>query len=208
MPLITDIIQQKKNKNYYSIFGDNEYLFSLSSIDLNYLQLKRNDNISEERLNDLVKTFSLQKAKNYAYKLLSRKAYSKKALIEKLKNRFSEKVSNEVINDLKRLDYINDKKLIIEYARNKLQLKPMGPFKLKQELLNKKFDMDLIKNTIDKIFQEYDEYDLARKVFNKRFENIKTCKDQKILNKIKNYLLSNGFNINTIIEIIKKIRAE
>ena len=175
---------------------------------MNYLRLKINDNIPREKLNEFIKIFSLQKAKDYAYRLLSRKAYSEMALKEKLRSKFPDNISEKVIKNLKKLSYINDKKLIIEYARNKLRIKPMGPFKLRQELFNQKFDMDLIKDTIDNIFQEYDEYELAIKVFNKRFEKIKNYKDQKILNKIKNYLLSKGFNINIIIKIIQEKRIE
>ena len=75
-----------------------------------------------------------------------------------------------------------------------------------QKLFNKKFDMDLIKSTVDKVFQEYDEYELAQKLFNHRFKDIKKCNDIKMLNKIKNYLLSNGFNFNTVIRLLKEIK--
>jgi len=206
MPVITDIIRQKKNKNYYSIFIDNKYLFSLSLSDLNFLQLKINDSISEEKANKMAETFSLQKAKDYAYRLLSRKSYSEKAMKEKLESRFSIKISEKVIKNLKKQKYINDKTLLLEYAKNKIQLKPMGPFKLQQDLISKKFNIDQVKKTVEKIFQEFNEYELAKQVFEKRFKNIKKTKDIKVLNKVKNYLMSHGFNISIAIKIIEEIK--
>lgn len=206
MPIISDIVPQKKNKNYYSVFVDNKYLFSLSVSDLNFLHLKVNDTITEERLDNLIHIYSLQKAKDYAYRLISRKAYSEEALKEKLNNKFPENITIKVINDLKELNYINDKVFINDYVRNKIELKPMGPWKLKQDLTNKKFSEALVKEAIQKIFQEYDEFELALKVFNKKFKNINKTNDLKELNKIKNYLLSNGFNSNVVIRVINGVR--
>ncbi len=205
MPVVTDIVRQKKNKKYYSIFIENNYLFSLSSDDLNFLQIKINDNISKEKLDNYVKLFSLQKARDYAFRLVSRKSYSERAMKEKLDGKFPEKITNEVIKDLKRLNYIDDRKLILEYAKNKLRLKPMGPFKLKQNLYNKKFEMGLIDSAVGEAFQEYDEYDLALKVFDKRYKGKKIKIDFKLKKKIKDYLFSNGFSSDVVMKVIREI---
>ncbi len=206
MPVITDIVNQKKRKNYYSIFVNNKYLFSLFSSDLNFLQLKIDDTISEERLNDLITIYSLQKAMDYSFRLLSRKSYSEKAIKEKLESRYPDNITKKVIDKLKESNYINDDKLIYDYAKNKIELRPMGRWKLQQDLFNKKFNLDLVKKTIDRVYKEYDEEELCLKVFEKKFKNLKKCKDIKELNKIKNYLLSNGFEINTIFKIINNLK--
>src|SRR5208283_3663733 len=101
MPIISDIVQQKKKKNYYSVFIDNEYSFSLSEADLNFLQLKINDNIPQEKLNSFINLYSIQKAKDYAYSLISRKSYSEKEFYTKLIQKFPEKTVQIVIQDLK-----------------------------------------------------------------------------------------------------------
>ncbi|MBU1076798.1 MAG: recombination regulator RecX [Spirochaetes bacterium] len=205
MGIISDIVPQKRNKNYFSVYIDNKYSFSLSSSDLNFLKLKVNDTLTEERVNDLIRIYSLQKAKDYAYKILSRKAYSEKAMFEKLVTKYNEKIAAEVLKGLKELDYINDEKLIYEYAKGKIEFRPMGRWKLKQDLTQKKFDADMIRSAIDKIFNEVDEFELAMKVFNKKFGNIKKV-DSKMLMKIKNHLLSNGFDSQIVIKIIQELR--
>ena len=125
-------------------------------------------------------------------------------MMEKLLIKFPENIGDMVMENLKEQNYIDDKKFILDYSRNKLQLKPMGPYKLKQELYKKKFNMGLIKDTLNTVFQEFDEYKLAIQLFEKRFHNNKFSKDQKTVNKIKNYFLSNGFNMNIVIKILKK----
>lgn len=202
MPIITDIVRQKKNKGYYSIFVDGNYLFSISTSDLNFLNLKINDDITKKRLDELIRIYSLQKAKDYAYNLLSRKSYSRIEMKDKLLNRFPQKVTDQVIKDLISLEYINDEKIIKEYAINKIQIRPMGPWKLRQDLIQRKFDLNLVEKTIQELFQQYDEFELAEKVFEKKYKNLASCNDIKFLNKIKNYLLSNGFNMHVVLELI------
>lgn len=202
MPVITDIVQQQKNKNYYSIFIDQQYSFSLSIADLNYLQLKINSKITREKLDYYLNTYALQQAKDHAYRLLSRKSYSQQEMLEKLITKYNEKICHKVIRDLKALNYLNDKELIYAYAQNKIELKPRGRLKLQQELRQKKFPEDLIIQTLEKIYQQYDEYELALQLFHKRFKSVKDHSDIKTLNKIKNFLLSNGFTFNIINRII------
>lgn len=208
MPVITDILSQKKNKKYYSIYVDNIYSFSLSQDDLDFLQLKKNTTLSQDKLQTLIHTYALQKAKNYAYKLVAGKSYSEKEIRDKLIEKFPEKISMELVEDLKNYGYINDEKLIYVYAKNKIELKPMGKMKLKNILYNKKFDESLIQQTLDKVYHHFNEQEMAQQLVEKHFKKIKDKDSIKIKNKIKNYLLSNGFNYDTINTIIQGSQKE
>jgi len=202
MPLITDIVPQKNNKKFFSIFVDVKYMFSLSSEDLSFLNLKINENISQRKLNELIEEYVLQKAKNYAYRLISHKMYSEMGLKEKLLNRYPEFVADKVLKSLKKLGYINDKRFIYEYAKNRVETKLIGPLKLLYDLLNNKFDRELVKTTVGKVYNEIDEYKIIKKLFEKKFKDLKLKRDVKMLNKIKNYFLSRGFTFETISRII------
>ncbi len=206
MPVITDIVQHKKNKKFFSVFIDGEYKFSLSEPDLKFLNLKINDKISEDKLNFLIDTYVTQKAFDAAYKLLSRKAVSENFLIEKLKQKdIDESVISTVVSRLKDMGYINDERLIREYAFDKVQYKLIGPRKLYYELMNKKFKPELISKTVSEVFNEIDETDIARQAFEYRFKNLSEVKDIKIIKKIESYLLSRGFSHNVVFDLVKNI---
>jgi len=207
MPLITSIVQNKKNKKFYSVFIDGKFRFSLSENDLTFLDLKENQNISRDKLNQFVEEYSIQKARRYAYLLVSKKLYSKNKFIEKLQNKkFPEETINKIIEELKEYKYINDRELIYEYAKNKVELKPMGRYRLQRELFNQRFKEDDIKECLERIYTEFDEGELAQKAVAARFKKSLDNVDEGLLKKINNFLLSRGFNYDIINDIIKSIR--
>jgi len=209
MPIITNIIQNKKNKKFFSVYIDNNFKFSLTSADLNYLALKVGEEISEEKLKYLESEYLLQKAREYVYNLISKKTYTERALIEKLKSKnFSENIINQITNELKNYKYLNDEEFIYEYARAKIEEKPMGKYRLKQELFNKKFDENLIKECIEKIYKEFNEEELAQKALNSKFKNLKENFNEKLVQKIYNFLLSRGFSYEIINNIVSRLKKE
>jgi len=90
------------------------------------------------------------------------------------------------------------------WAQFRLQNKPIGRYKLNQELRLKGIKQDIIQKVIDKTYKEIDELTLARnlikeKIVSSEIKNIRI--DPK---KIYNYLLRRGFSI----EISKNICNE
>lgn len=209
MPVITDIVQHKKNKKYYSIYLDGKFRFSLSENDLIFLDLKKGQLLPQEKVDYLIQEYGLQKARNYVYSLISKKNYSENLMREKLKNKnYSDEIIEKIIDELKEYDYINDEKFIYEYAQNKIESKPMGRYRLKAELFNKKFDEPLIKECIEKIYQEYNERELAEKAIKLHFKKLPLEIDEKFVVKLKNFLLSRGFSFEIINEVISEIKNE
>ncbi len=207
MPVITNIVQQKKNKKFYSIYVDGEFKFSLPENDLSFLGLREDQVIPKEKLDFFVQKYALQKARDYAYSLISKKAYSENSLREKLQNKnYPNEIIEKIIDELKEFNYINDKELIYEYAKSKIQLKPMGKYRLKSELYNKKFDEILIKECIEKIYQKYDEKSLAERAVKEHFKNMPEKIDENFLHKINNFLLSRGFSYETIQDVILSVK--
>ncbi|MBN1897992.1 MAG: regulatory protein RecX [Spirochaetes bacterium] len=207
--LISDIVQQKRNKKYFSIYVDGHFQFSLSQSDLDFLDLKKGDSISREKLDALIKEYALQKARDYAFTLLSKKSYSKKQFTEKLENKkYPPKIIRTVIEELEKSNYINDQEFIYQYTRDKIQQKPMGRFRLKNELWQKKFDEPLIKECVEKVYEEIDERQLARQALKSRFKKIPQKMTREILNKINNFLLARGFSYEIIYDIIDDLKKD
>jgi len=127
--------------------------------------------------------------------LLSRRIYSRYEISGKLKNKgYPEKIIAELIFWLEDNNYINDELFAEMWAQFRLQNKPIGRYKLNQELRTKGIKQDIIQKVIDKTYKEMDELTLAHnlikeKIVASEIRNIRI--DPK---KIYNYLLRRGFS--------------
>ena len=127
--------------------------------------------------------------------LLSRRLYSRYEISGKLKNKgYPEKIITELIFWLEDNNYINDELFAEMWAQFRLQNKPIGRYKLNQELRTKGIKRDIIQKVINKIYKEMDELTLAHnlikeKIVASEIKNIRV--DPK---KIYNFLLRRGFS--------------
>ena len=78
MPVITDISQQLKNKDIYSVFIDGKFALSLSSSQLAEQSLKTDQHISAQQLGKLKELYTGSKCYNSAlrYSALSPRSTS------------------------------------------------------------------------------------------------------------------------------------
>jgi regulatory protein len=91
------------------------------------------------------------------------------------------------------------------WAKFRLQNKPIGRYKLNQELRLKGIKQDIIQKVIDKTYKEIDELTLARnlikdKIVSSEIKNIRI--DPK---KIYNFLLRRGFSVEVSKNIYHKL---
>ncbi len=145
------------------------------------------------------------RGKEYLLRLLSRRIYSRYEILKKLNNKgYPENIIANLILWLENKNYINDELFAEMWAQFRLQNKPIGRYKLNQELRIKGIKQDIIKKVIDKTYNEIDELTLARnlikdKIVSSEIKNIRI--DPK---KIYNLLLRRGFSV----EVSKNIYDE
>lgn len=145
------------------------------------------------------------RGKEYLLRLLSRRIYSRYEMSRKLNNKgYPENIISNLIFWLEDNNYINDELFAKMWAQFRLQNKPIGRYKLNQELRLKGIKQDIIKKVIDKTYNDIDELTLARnlikdKIVSSEIKNIRI--DPK---KIYNFLLRRGFSV----EVSKNIYHE
>lgn len=110
-----------------------------------------------------------------------------------LRKKTSEDLIAQVVGKLKQENLINDTEFVTWWLEQRADFNPRGKLALKQELLQKGIDKELIETELAKIKQE--EYkNLARKVLSKKSNPDK----QKLLA----LLIRRGFNYQTAREVI------
>ena len=203
---ITKIEEQKKHKNRMSVFLDGKFAFGIDNFSLFKLKLKENDEISKDRLSEILETVVFEDAKSYALKLLSLRAYTEKNMLSKLKDRTeNETVSQNVIEFLKEYGYINDEDFAFRYAEECLNFKKYGRKKIKYKLMEKGISADLAETAVNNLEDNEKETENLLALAEKK---LKGDFDIKNVMKTKRYLASRGYSFDDIERAIKNLLNE
>ncbi len=105
---------------------------------------------------------------DYAYRLLGQRAYSTHDLAAKMRGKgFTPQVVEQAVERLTTQGYLNDAKLAADMT-SRLQARGYGPAGIKQKLVQKGLDRDLVEHTIGARESDRD-LDAARKLVASRF---------------------------------------
>ena len=138
-------------------------------------------------------------------RLLSRRIYSRYEISRKLNSKgYPENIIATLFLWLENNKYINDELFAEMWAQFRLQNKPIGRYKLNQELRIKGIKQDIIQKAIDKTYKEIDELTLARNLIKDMIVSSEIKNIRINPKKIYNFLLRRGFSI----EISKNIYDE
>ena len=151
--------------------------------------------LSDQEIEKIISEDNITRGKEYLLRLLSRRIYSRYEISRKLNDKeYPENIITQLILWLENNNYINDELFAKMWAQFRLQNKPIGRYKLNQELRIKGIKQEIIQKVIDKTYNEIDELTLARnlikeKIVSSEIKNIRI--DPK---NIYNFLLRRGFS--------------
>jgi regulatory protein len=161
--------------------------------------------LSDHEIEKIISEDKTIRGKEYLLRLLSRRIYSRYEISSKLKNKgYPEKIIADLILWLEDNNYINDELFAEMWAQFRLQNKPIGRYKLNQELRIKGVKQDIIQKVIDKTYIEMDELTLARNLIKEKTASAEIKNIRIDPKKIYNFLLRRGFST----EISKNIYHE
>jgi len=143
------------------------------------------------------------RAKEKALRLLSYRARSEKELKSRLRSTgISAKSAGTAIDDLKRLNLIDDEDFALRFTRDLIRRKPAGEFFIKTELQKKGIREAIVRKVLDQVFSEYDQTGLARKSAAQWIRRHPRSPDVEKRNKLSKYLYQRGFPWAVIEEVI------
>ena len=204
---ITDIRPQKKCSKRKSIFVNNEFLCGVDEEIIVILGLKVNQEVDKRKIKEILHKEETKRTKDYAFKLLSYRPRSIKEIEDRLKKKnYSSKVISEVIRNLKRLRFLNDKEFAQMWVENRIRTRPMGRYRLYQELIQKGIDRDLIEKTLSN-YREEEEIKLARELAQRKLKRPYRNLDQVTAQRrLYGFLQRRGFSYDTIQEVLKETK--
>ena len=196
---ITNIKQQVKRIERYSVFVDEKYSFSLGELELINSELKIGQEIDEKQLNELKDTAKLDKAYDSVLNLISRRPRSVYEIQTYLKRKSYEKSQIlTIVNKCEKNSLLDDAKFAESWVRSRRLLKSSSLKKLRLELRQKGINSEIIQQVLEA--DETTDQDVLRELIIKKRQQSRYKDDLKLMQ----YLAGQGFNYGDIKEVIKQ----
>jgi regulatory protein len=206
---ITDIQVQKKHPSRRSIFLDGRFFCGVSDEVAVKFHLKRGMEIDDDELKELLCEEELSKAKNYVYRILARRMYTRKEIRDKLVERgYMNEVIQDVIATLERYGYLDDRIYAEEWIHSRIRLKPKGKTALRQELARKGIEKSIIEGALNQAFDESKEADMVLNLARQKVRSYSGDDPSTARRKLQGFLLRRGFDFETVRDAIKQVMEE
>jgi regulatory protein len=142
---------------------------------------------------------AFKQAQQQAYRLLSYRSRTARELQDRLRQKgFEPGVVDEVLRRLEDDGYLNDRRFAEDWARYRLQSKPMGRRRLALELHRRGLDRALIEEVVRDIYIEFDETSLAQQAAKKRLGRMNIPRSPQERQRLVRYLEGQGFDVAVI----------
>lgn len=207
MSEITKIEVQKRNKDRYSIYIDDEYSFGIyENVLINY-GLHKGMKIEKDFLEDVLKKEEQECANGYALKLLNFKMRTTEEIRKRMREKeYTDDIIDETIDYLNYLNYLDDEDYARKFVSDKSNLKNMGKERIKRELYMKGVDNETISNAIEDIVDDDEEYEKAKEIAIKKLKTTYKNDDKNArYRKLGGLLQRRGYSMNVVMPLLKEL---
>jgi regulatory protein len=203
MKKITAITVQKKSPNRVNIYLDGEFAFGLARITAAWL--KNGDELSDEKIADLLTEDSRERAYQQAMLFLSYRARSEKEIRQNLlKHEIPEEVVENTLERLRKAGLANDNDFARAWVENRNTFRPRSKKALAIELRQKGLDDEAIQASLS----EVDEEALAYETGLKRATRLKVLERSEFRKKLSEFLVRRGFSYSVVAPVVSRIWNE
>lgn len=202
-------IVRKNDRNVIVQLDNGEKLFLSKEVVLKN-GLRKGDQISDDLSLFLIKENQLFFIRQRSFNYLGRRPHSRFELATKLKlKKYNSDLIETVLDELEDKNYLNDYEFALSFASDKQKFKHFGSFRIKNELIKKRVNKEIIEKVITEIFPEGNDIEEAVYHLNKKIKNKNTeeLNDKKVRDKLIAFLIRKGFDFETVktaLEIVKK----
>ncbi|MGA9292802.1 MAG: RecX family transcriptional regulator [Ignavibacteriaceae bacterium] len=203
---ITKVV--KKDSKNVSIYLDNNNVIFINYEVFVKSGLRKDDDISEIQIESLIKDNQRFAVKQRAFRYLGRRLLSENELRLKLKlKKYDENIIDEIIEDLKVKDYLNDMEFANVFSSENIRNKFWGKNKVKAELMRRGVDNEIISQVLLEKFPEGNNLNNAIELAQKKYLLLsrRILEQKKIKEKIISFLFSKGYDYEVSREAFEKI---
>src|SRR3972149_12228071 len=200
MPTVTSIKPQR-NKRRVNIYLDNKFGFGLDLENFVKLGLKVEQELSEEKVAEIVKKGEFQKTLDKLLKFATIRPRSEKEIKDWFKRKkVHESIHKELFNRLKRLELLDDAQFALWWVGQRSQFKPRGKRALEAELRMKGIKKETIETVLRE--EEIDEVKIAKEMLANKSYKWRNLPKREASLKMSQFLFRKGFAWATIKEVL------
>lgn len=202
-----EIVKFKKiGKDKYKIYFENQELTLYEDVILKYNLISKKK-IDLDLLDKVLESNKYYEMYNLALNYISFKMRSSNEIREYLlKKDASDEVVNKIINDFYNKNILNDKLYIASFINDSINLKNIGPLKIRSELIKNGFDENDIDNYLNKIEESVWEEKIKKYI--KKYLSNKKLSTNMIKLKILNDLNIKGYSKEMIYPLLESINLD
>jgi regulatory protein len=204
--VITKIERQKKNRSRFSVFIDDVYAFSVGE-DVyarfvlhsgQHLTTPERKKIETAELENTVKKTALRfrsyrpRSSQEIHRFLQKKGYDQPCI-------------DAALRYLQQHNLLNDSEFARMFCRDKLALKPVGKTVMKQLLLKKGIEKQLINEVLSEFYTDEKESDLALKEAERKYKRVASLPPLSQKKKIYEHLLRRGYDSSLSIKVANQL---
>lgn len=190
---VTNIKQQIKNQERYSIYVDGKFSFGLGELGLMNSGLQVGKQLSPRELNQLKDSARDDKAYGQVLNLITRRPRSEWEVRDYLKRKeYDPELINRLVQRLYGGQWLNDLEFARRWVENRRLLKNSSQRRLQQELKAKRVSDDVIRQALEE--DEADEKQVLADLVVRKRKQTRYRDDQKLMA----YLMRQGYNYGDV----------
>lgn len=199
MPTITRIEEQKRRKNRRSVYIDGEFAFGCNVNVVARFRLREGMSIDDALRRQIEEGEVQQEAFDHATRLLGMRMQSERELRTKLGRRdYGPAAVDAVIDNLKRLGYVNDEQFARGKAADQAKVKKVGRQRAIQELCRSGIDRSTAERAAAEAYADVDPRAAALEVARKRAASLARYDAVTARRRLVGFLQRRGFDYETI----------
>lgn len=162
--------------------------------------LKKNLDITQNILDEILLFDLKRKAKQRALYLLDVRDYSSFQILQKLRRSYPIEVAKETVEFLSDAKIIDDERFAKKFASYLFEVKKVGIFKAKQELRKVGISSEISKRVLEEFSEEDESFERLTELVEKKYERYLV--DEKGVKKVRSALTRAGYSYSQIKEVL------
>lgn len=205
MAVITQIVEPKGKPNRRRIYLDGRLAFSVKLNVVAKFRLREGMELSPQQVAAIEQGEIRQECLDKAMKYLTGRLHSRQELRKKLlRAEYSDSMLDEVLDELKRLGYIDDARFARTKALSAAQHKHHGPRRAMMELMRAGVKKDVAEVAVGEVYESNDNVAEARKLAQKQAARLKKLDPQVARRRLIGMLQRRGFDYDSIKPVIEE----
>lgn len=205
MPQITDIRAQKKRQDRVNVFIDGRYAFALDQLSAHEERLEVGEEVSDERLAELMEKAGQDSALSVALRYLTARPRSERELRYRLRQRkIGETVIDRTVEQLKAKGLLDDFTFAQYWVDQRVTFRPRSRRMVEMELRQKGVDGAAIEDVTEDMDDEAEAYRAAQR----RARSLPTDDFDAFFRKLVDHLRRRGFGYGTAAKTARGLWAE